>query len=155
MKTNHNRNMAAENLQVISNFRCIITIDAMYLGGHKAVRPDLVPVRFQVGDQRVVVDVLGDDGRVVSWPSTSVSDLAVVPTSLLFGQEFRQVIRPVYRGHLAAYEDDGRDVCSAVSFLLLNAKDDGGGVTDARFAFPTKAIAGWFVRRSRQTLGLD
>jgi len=132
-----------------------VTISGIFLGGHPEIRPDLIPVRLHVGVETVVVEILTDEPRQMTWPSALVYDLSYSLTSPLFGAEERGEATPADIERTMALQEAGGQMHDAARFLLLQPREAGGGVLDVRFGFPDEHTAKWFIRRSKRSLGLD
>ena len=120
--------------------RSTITIACTYLGGHRLLQAQNVSVQLRVGVKEVVVEVTSGSSGRVSWPSRVVYDVFVVCPAAL----------PENLPKLRGDEAEGR---SAVAFLVLDAREDGGGVSDIRFGFWHESLARDFVQRALWTLG--
>lgn len=139
----------------ISKNHAITVIDAIYLGGHRAIQPDLVPVRLHVGDLLTVVELLEEERHVFTWPSSMVFDLACVHTSPFYGREVRGELTAEDMEIVTHITPAGCCPPASASFLLLQPREVGGGVLNVRFQFADHNVASWFVGSSRRSLGID
>jgi len=107
-----------------SNIKSVVA-DCEYLGGHRQLI-DRLRVRLSIGVQTTVM--ASEHGGSLRWPSHSIFDVFVAAT------------------------DDHQSRGRIITFLLLQSRTEGLGVSELKFWFENEQLACEFATRAHQIL---
>ena len=131
-----------------------IRVGCTYLGGHRLLHPNHVSVQLSVGRTEVVVEVLAGDCGRACWPSRTVFDVFSCQMSAIGDPRTKSEVTGTDAEYLTIIRKEGAMTRPAVAILILDTREDGGGVSDIRFGFWHESLARDFVLRAVMTLDL-